>query len=205
MAPVTYIPNFMPEGIALMDFYTLAKRLAWIRHPDAPRSEYWTNEFDRPYTYGHVRGQRTYESQPEYPVITFYKRELRRYHHVIFEGCFLNYYKDGSDSLGWHADDDSGIDHNKPIVVVTLGNKREIQFRRNVCSACSGSGHYDNDGAPPCSSCNGTGKGEKESQMLENGSLLLMHAGMQQTHVHRIPKAGFVAGPRISLTFRGLK
>jgi len=26
------------------------------------------------------------------------------------------------------------------------------------CTACNGSGHYDNDGSPKCGSCNGTGK-----------------------------------------------
>lgn len=27
-----------------------------------------------------------------------------------------------------------------------------------VCSACSGSGYYDNTGSPKCGCCNGTGK-----------------------------------------------
>lgn len=27
-----------------------------------------------------------------------------------------------------------------------------------TCTACSGSGRYDHNGAPPCGSCNGTGK-----------------------------------------------
>lgn len=27
-----------------------------------------------------------------------------------------------------------------------------------ICTACSGSGYYDNHGCPRCSSCNGTGK-----------------------------------------------
>jgi len=26
------------------------------------------------------------------------------------------------------------------------------------CTACSGSGYYDNNGSPKCSSCNGTGR-----------------------------------------------
>lgn len=26
------------------------------------------------------------------------------------------------------------------------------------CSACNGSGYYDNTGSPPCGACNGTGK-----------------------------------------------
>lgn len=30
-----------------------------------------------------------------------------------------------------------------------------------TCTACSGSGYYDNDGSPKCGSCNGTGKERK--------------------------------------------
>ena len=43
-----------------------------------------------------------------------------------------------------------------------------------------------------------------EKLKLENCSGLLMTAGMQDTHDHRIPKSGFKCGPRISFTFRGL-
>jgi alkylated DNA repair dioxygenase AlkB len=40
--------------------------------------------------------------------------------------------------------------------------------------------------------------------MLSHGSLLIMPAGSQFTHRHKIPKAGRKVNPRISLTFRGL-
>lgn len=33
---------------------------------------------------------------------------------------------------------------------------------KKKCSACNGSGHYDNTGSPECSSCSGTGY-EKEN------------------------------------------
>jgi hypothetical protein len=39
---------------------------------------------------------------------------------------------------------------------------------------------------------------------LAPGSLFLMHAGMQATHEHRIPKVGHEVKPRISMTYRGL-
>ena len=42
-----------------------------------------------------------------------------------------------------------------------------------------------------------------ERVKLGHGSLRVMEAGMQDIHVHRIPKADRVVGPRISLTFRG--
>ena len=38
---------------------------------------------------------------------------------------------------------------------------------------------------------------------LESGSACVMAPGIQDSHMHRIPKAGFVCRPRISLTFRG--
>lgn len=31
-------------------------------------------------------------------------------------------------------------------------------YKQRDCSACSGSGRYDSNGSPPCSSCEGTGK-----------------------------------------------
>lgn len=40
--------------------------------------------------------------------------------------------------------------------------KKEFEAKQGLklvtCTACSGSGHYDNDGSPPCGCCNGTGK-----------------------------------------------
>lgn len=43
--------------------------------------------------------------------------------------------------------------------------ERSEHFRRFVhgwklekCGACNGSGHYDNNGSPPCGCCGGTGK-----------------------------------------------
>ena len=33
-----------------------------------------------------------------------------------------------------------------------------LRHKTRKCIACNGSGHYDNDNSPPCSSCNVTGK-----------------------------------------------
>lgn len=35
---------------------------------------------------------------------------------------------------------------------------RRYGIRMNTCTACRGSGRYDNDGSPVCGGCNGTGK-----------------------------------------------
>lgn len=176
-APVTYLPGYIEH--ADLWFERLWNELDWERRPDAPRREYWTNDFNRPYTYGRGAGQRTYESRFKHDVVVSAQCMLVMSHRVLLEGCFINGYENERDSLGWHADDDPSIDHSKPIAVITLGQARNIQFRAK-------------DG------------GDVQTQLLDHGSLLLMHAGMQQTHLHRIPKASFQARPRVSMTFRGL-
>lgn len=179
-APVEYIPDFLEPDVAQHFFDVLWAELDWERREGAPRREYWTNTLDRDYTYGRGIGVRTYTAKPSHWAIDAVSMDLTQMLDFTYEGCFLNGYEDGRDRLGWHADDDPGIDHTRPIAVITIGAGREIQFKEQT------------PGSHP------------EKLMLEPGSLLLMNAGMQSTHLHQIPKAGFVVGPRISLTFRSL-
>lgn len=175
----TYIANFVttPDDA----FAALWNDLAWVRHQDAPRREYWSNDFSADYTYGRGQGVRTYKAQPWHPIMLDLRDRLRTEHDVVYEGCFLNGYSNESDALGWHADDSVEMDDARPIGVVSLGAEREIWFRPK--------------GA----------KGQPTDRLLlGHGSLLLMHAGMQDTHEHRIPHPGKPCGPRVSLTYRGL-
>jgi len=41
---------------------------------------------------------------------------------------------------------------------VSFHNETERGWKERPCSACMGSGHYDNHGAPPCGACDGTGR-----------------------------------------------
>lgn len=181
--PVTYVPNFLSTPVQQDAFNALRSDLDWERRPDAPRSEYWTNTFGRSYTYGRGAGIRTYDSRPSHDYIDvlsemMFGRQVVAQH---FEGCFLNMYENSRDSLGWHADDDPGIDHSRGIAVITLGAGRPLRIR-------------------PIADLK-----DVIEVFLGPGSLLLMHAGMQDTHHHCIPKVGFDVGPRISMTYRGLK
>ena len=99
---------------------------------------------------------------------------------VKFEVCFLNGYEtSGGGSLGWHADDSESMDDGRPIAIVTLGAEREIWFAPNDDMK------------------------DVTKLKLASGSVCVMAPGMQDTCKHRIPRAGFECGPRISLTFRG--
>jgi alkylated DNA repair dioxygenase AlkB len=178
-APIEYIPNFVSDPD--LKLKALQDNLDWERRDDAPRCEYYCNDFDEPYLYGRGRGQRTYLVRPYTPEILEIRKLLEDHTGSKFEVCFLNRYLNQRDHLGWHADDSPEMDDARPIASISLGVEREIWFKAKD-----------------------SGKDAAiEKVKLGNGSLCLMGAGMQKEFLHRIPKAGFLCGERISLTFRG--
>lgn len=178
--------RYYPEFVATPDAALAALRddLAWERRSDAPRCEYYCNDVAAPYVYGRGRGRRLYEPRPYHPAILAIRTALEALSGAKFEVCFLNRYLDQSDHLGWHADDSPEMDDARPIASVSLGVCREIWFR------LSGTNVADHPG-------------NIEKLKLGHGSLCLMLPGMQGYWQHRIPKASFRCGERISLTFRG--
>lgn len=173
-----YNPKFLanPDEV----FLALQNELQWERRGSTPRSEYYINTLgDIPYQYGSGQGVREYLPRPIHPVVAEMLVQLQKEEGAAFDVCFLNRYHNQKDHLGWHADDSPEMDDNRPIAIISLGVEREIWFRENA-------------------------KPEEIVKLkLEHGSLCLMAAGTQDTHQHRIPKAGFTCGERISLTFRG--
>jgi len=183
--PVTYHPKFVADpDLALK---TLQNELEWERRSDAPRSEYYCNDFQKPYVYGRGNGRRTYMPRPYHPVVMQIRSQLETLLTHWFEVCFLNRYLDQSDHLGWHADDSPEMDDLRPIAVVSLGVEREIWFRPKVAPLPDGV----------------VSLADVQKLKLEHGSLCVMAPGMQDAWEHRIPKASFKCGERISLTFRG--
>jgi alkylated DNA repair dioxygenase AlkB len=133
-----------------------------------------------PYTYGTGAGRRTYTPKSFHGLVAELTTQVEAFLGCRFELCFLNGYASEREHLGWHADDSEEIDDGRPIAVMSLGAEREIWVRkrgeRGVC---------------------------EHKLLLPHGSLFVMGAGMQDTHDHRIPKAGRACGFRISLTWRG--
>lgn len=175
--PYTYVPNYVPDADAL--FARLREGLDWVHREGTPRLEYYANRHSVPYTYGRGMGRRTYEAQPwTADIQTLSDRLLEDYGDVL-DVCFLNRYLNQRDHLGWHADDSPEMSDSRHIAVISLGVEREIWVRPRADR-------------------------EQVSRIrLGHGSLFLMHPGMQDTHEHRIPKAGFECGERISMTYRG--
>jgi alkylated DNA repair dioxygenase AlkB len=87
-----------------------------------------------------------------------------------------NQYRNGQDSIGWHADTDSSMGLSPAIASVSLGSCRKFQIKRIG--------------------------GTPTDFWLEHGSLLIMHPSCQSTHLHQVPKTNKVVRTRINLTFR---
>lgn len=175
--PIIYTEKFVKNPDVC--FAELQKDLEWERRGDAPRCEYYCNDFKKTYVYGKGKGVRSYDPKPYHEKILEIRKSIEEITKTVFEVCFLNRYLNQSDQLGWHADDSIEMDDARPIAIVSFGVEREIWFREN------------------------SNKENIEKIKLGHGSLCLMNPGMQDTWQHRIPKAGFQCGERISLTFRG--
>lgn len=98
-----------------------------------------------------------------------------------FTTVLLNMYRDGSDSNGWHADNEKELGKNPVIASLSLGEPRWFHFKHRTIST------------------------EKHKILLTHGSLLIMKGEMQQYWLHQIPKTKKTIGERINLTFRTIK
>lgn len=169
-----YIDNWI--DLSLEDFADIP----WLERTET-RQECFMSDPIQEYTYGQGRGVRTYVSVPFDCGVDKIMEELNVEFELDFNGCFLNHYLNHRQHLGWHADDFDRMDHAHPIAVISVGQPREIWWRK-----------FGEAGVVP----------EEQRQLLSSGSLFMMPPGFQQTHQHRIPKGDREMDPRISLTFR---
>ncbi len=92
--------------------------------------------------------------------------------------CLLNRYRSGSDSMGWHADDEPEM--GEVIGSLSLGATRKFRIRHNETR-------------------------ETQTFLAGNGTLIIMAGTMQQFWQHEVPKTKLVVGERINLTFRQIR
>ncbi len=89
--------------------------------------------------------------------------------------CLLNRYRSGSDSMGWHADDEPEM--GNVIGSLSLGATRLFRIRHNTTR-------------------------ETRTFPVGHGTLIIMAGTLQQFWKHDVPKTKEDVGERINLTFR---
>ena len=94
-----------------------------------------------------------------------------------FNSVLANYYRDGNDSNGWHADNEKELGIDPVIASISLGVERRFDLKHNLTK-------------------------EKISFHLSHGSLLIMGGSLQHNWKHTLAKAKKIEEGRINLTFR---
>lgn len=178
MNNVVYLPGFSDASIETVASALPLKQETirlygrWLR---VPRLTSWHGAGT--YTFS----GRTMQAHPFTPAIEALRQEVSKAAGVEFNSCLANYYRDGGDSVSWHADDEPELGPSPDNVVIaslSFGDVRRFLIRA---------------------------KGNPESVRefyLEPGSLLVMRGSLQQTHEHSIPKTRIPRDPRLNLTFR---
>ena len=95
-----------------------------------------------------------------------------------FNSALLNWYRDGSDTLSWHADDEKELGKNPTIASVSLGETRDFILRKKDDHSC------------------------KLKFALSHGSILIMKGELQEHWEHSVPARKRVTKSRINITFR---
>lgn len=141
---------------------------------DVPRLNAWFGDPGRVYTWSGIR----MEPLPWSGAVARIKALLERTLGESFDSALLNLYRDGRDSVAWHADDEPELGRDPLIASVSLGATRAFRLRHNE------------------------GRHAPLTLDLEHGSLLVMGGPTQRFWKHAIPRRARVDGPRINLTFR---
>ena len=143
------------------------------REIPAPRQSSWHGDPHCSYRYSKVR----YEPKAWTPALTQVRNILAMTGIGEFNCVLANFYRSGSDSMGWHSDSEPELGPDPLIASVSLGAPRRFCLRHKM--------------GP-----------DKHELLLTSGSLLVMAEGAQKNYQHALPKMANVGAPRVNLTFR---
>jgi alkylated DNA repair dioxygenase AlkB len=140
-----------------------------------PRLTAWYADAGLTYRYSGVAHQAIEWTPP----LTEIRRRTEEAVGAQFNSVLLNFYRDGSDSIGYHADNEPELGVNPVIASISLGAIRQFVMKHSK-------------------------SGEKLKFDLAHGSLLVMSGTCQHHWVHGVPKTTALVGARINLTFRNI-
>jgi alkylated DNA repair dioxygenase AlkB len=144
------------------------------RHP-MPRLTCWMADPGCTYRYSGLENV----IEPWTPLAEEIRRHIATETGWSFNSLLLNLYRDGRDSMGWHADDEPELDPDAPIASLSLGACRTLRFRPRLPATAA---------VVPLD--------------LAHGDLLLMDPPTQRLWQHGLPRRLRVCAPRLNLTFR---
>lgn len=121
------------------------------------------------------------KAQPFRDIVLKVRDRVRDITGIDFNSCLTNYYRNGSDTIGWHSDDEAIFDTRVAIVSVSFGGTRKFKMRLK--------------------------RDHTQQRVFElaNGDILSMPPGTQSNWQHCVPRTSRPVAPRINLTFRQVR
>ena len=180
-ADVLYFSRLFGPSEANSLFLQLQQNIEWQQEKiklygqvhDLPRLTAWYGDPAKTYSYSGI----SIRSLEWVEALLEIKRRIESVSDYSFNSVLLNRYRNGSDGVSWHADDEPELGQNPVLGSVSFGEARPFQLKHKTLD-------------------------EKRKIILVNGSYLLMKGRTQHCWLHQIPKSKRILGERINLTFR---
>ncbi len=181
-ADVRHLAGWLPPAQAAALQAALLRDIPWEVHRirmfgrlvDSPRLSCWMGDADARYRYSGA----DFLPHPWPDVLMPVRDRLQEELGTRLNSVLLNRYRSGTDSMGWHSDDEPELGPQPVIASLSLGAARRFLLRRRDDHAF------------------------KANYLLGHGDLLVMAGSTQAHYQHALPKSARVQAERINLTFR---
>lgn len=178
-AEIRYIPDFLDMDSANSFFAMLYQKINWRqdnlvlygKQVLIPRMHAWYG--NKPYEYSGI----TMACNSWFEELATLRVMCEKECDMPFNAVLANLYRDGSDSVAMHADDEKELGPAPTIASISLGETRRFDFQHKTSKV-------------------------KHNIELQHGSLLVMSGETQKFWLHGISKSKNATAPRINLTFR---
>jgi len=181
-AELVYCPGFLSKSEADYYYELLKSETDWQQDDitifgktyKQPRLTALYGKNKKTYSYSGI----TMSPEPFTEALMTLETKIYSEYNISFNTVLLNWYRDGNDSNGWHADNERELGRDPIIASLSLGEERPFHFKHRIL------------------------KNERHKLLLEHGSLLIMKNEMQHHWLHQISKTKKDVSGRINLTFR---
>lgn len=183
-ASLSYHSNFITESKASRLFDALMHTIQWGeeslwiagKERKVPRLVAWHGDEGAFYRYS----GKLHKPLPWVDELFRIKQKLEAELDTAFNSVLCNLYRNGHDSMGWHADDEKELGKEPTIASISLGQPRAFHLKHKTNTSL------------------------RHKMTLNSGSLLIMKGTMQQHWLHQVPKEPKITQPRMNLTFRNI-
>ncbi len=180
-AQLSYFPDFIRLSESYRLFEQIQHEIAWRQEEiilygkkvTIPRLQAWYGDTNSHYSYSNL----TMQPVPWLPVLQDLKKKVEQCLAQDFNAMLANLYRNQSDSVAWHSDDEKELSIQPVIASLSFGEERNFLLKHKV-------------------------SGEKLTIPLKSGSLFVMAGETQQYWQHCLPRTKKEKRARINLTFR---